>query len=400
MEDETNGAIDLKDVRKLARGASTLKKLTSLFGGKTARRSVPRSAAKKARKTRAAKTVEVPGLGKVPASTVKKWAPTIGGLILGRMLTRSSSGGGSRRRRARPSAPAQGDAEAVQSAPPQGNPYLKWIILLFVVAILVWWLADGGAQVCADAGKHIHMDKPASGTPAEFGRFLDTAEAKRLVVQMGYMYRYNPAVQRVFEAVRNGELGEIYSINAEMSTFHAVPYKKWLTNFGGGIMYILGSHLVDLIVYLLGKPERITSFFRRTGLDGVEFDDNDLAVLEYEKALARIFVSSVEVNGWGRRQLVVAGSRGTADIVPLENECRMSWADTSFAVSPYKDQKRYIPVEDLPPSCRYDGMMQDFHAYITGKKTNPFTYAHDRLVQEVLDEIVGGARFYGHDIGQ
>ena len=100
------------------------------------------------------------------------------------------------------------------------------------------------------------------------------------------------------------------------------------------------------------------------------------------------------------RQLVVAGSRGTADIVPLENECRMSWADTSFAVSPYKDQKRYIPVKDLPPNCRYDGMMQDFHAYITGKKTNPFTYAHDRLVQEVLDEIVGGVRFYGHDIGQ
>ena len=172
MEDETNGAIDLKDVRKLARGASTLKKLTSLFGGKTARRSVPRSAAKKARKTRAAKTVEVPGLGKVPASTVKKWAPTIGGLILGRMLiilgrmlTRSSSGGGSRRRRAPSSAPAQGDAEAAQSAPPQGNPYLKWIILLFVVAILVWWLADGGAQVCADALRR--MRSPAAAETAD-----------------------------------------------------------------------------------------------------------------------------------------------------------------------------------------------------------------------------------------
>ena len=167
MEDETNGAIDLKDVRKLARGASTLKKLTSLFGGKTARRSVPRSAAKKARKTRparSAKTVEVPGLGKVPASTVKKWAPTIGGLILGRMLTRPSSGGGARRRRARPSAPAQGDAEAAQGAPAQGNPYLKWIVLFFVVAILVWWLADGGAQVCADALRR--MQGPAPAEPA------------------------------------------------------------------------------------------------------------------------------------------------------------------------------------------------------------------------------------------
>lgn len=213
MEDETNGAIDLKDVRKLARGASTLKKLTSLFGGKTARRSVPRSAAKKARKTRAAKTVEVPGLGKVPASTVKKWAPTIGGLILGRMLTRPSSGGGSRRRRARPSAPAQGDAEAAQSAPPQGNPYLKWIILLFVVAILVWWLADGGAQVCADALRRLQTpaaetaapqpepdpatpaEKPAKARPAK--RKAASAPASPEVLTDGLWWEGRGVVERV-----------------------------------------------------------------------------------------------------------------------------------------------------------------------------------------------------------
>lgn len=74
-------------------------------------------------------------------------------------------------------------------------------------------------------------------------------------------------------------------------------------------MYILGSHLVDLIVYILGEPNKIVPFLKHTKLDGVDFADNNLAVLEYEKALARIFVSSVEVNGWGRRQLMVSGSR-------------------------------------------------------------------------------------------
>jgi len=167
---ETNGAIDLSDVRKLAKGASTLKRLTSLFGGKS-RKSVPRSSARKTtapRRSKSSQTVDVPGLGKVPASTVKKWAPTIGGLILGRMLTRSSSGGSSRkrasssRRRAASNAPAQGDADAAQSAPPQGNPYLKWIVLFFVVALVVWWLADGGAQVCADALRR--LQPPAATT--------------------------------------------------------------------------------------------------------------------------------------------------------------------------------------------------------------------------------------------
>ncbi|MBQ6103578.1 MAG: DUF3465 domain-containing protein [Kiritimatiellae bacterium] len=107
MNDETNGAIDLKDVRKLARGASTLKKLTTLFGRKTARKSVPRAAAKKARTTRSAKsakTVEVP-----------------------------------------------------------------WFFLLFcVLAVVVWWLADGGAKVCADTFRRLQNPAPAeTAAPSE-----------------------------------------------------------------------------------------------------------------------------------------------------------------------------------------------------------------------------------------
>ena len=103
-----------------------------------------------------------------------------------------------------------------------------------------------------------------------------------------------------------------------MSTYHPEQYKKWLTNFGGGIMYILGSHLVDLIVYILGKPDSISSFLKHTKLDDIDFADNNLAVLEYKKALARVFVSSVEVNGFGRRQFMVSGSKGTVNICPIE----------------------------------------------------------------------------------
>ena len=260
------------------------------------------------------------------------------------------------------------------------------------------WDLTKYARMCVDAGKHIHMDKPASGTLAEYKSLLDLAKAKDLVVQLGYMYRYNPAVQKCFEHIKNGDLGEIYSINAEMSTFHPVEYKKWLTNFGGGIMYILGSHLVDLIVYMLGEPKKITPFLKQTGLDGVNFDDNTLAVLEYDKALARIFVSSVEVNGYGRRQLVVSGSKGTVDICPLENPLHMTYSDLSIAQKTYADQKVDVELCDQTAHARYDDMMRDFHSYIIGEKENPFTYEHDYLVQKVLAEIVGGVRFYGHNI--
>ncbi len=260
------------------------------------------------------------------------------------------------------------------------------------------WDLTKVAQKCVDAGKHIHLDKPGSGTLAEYKHMLDTAKAKNLVVQLGYMYRYNYAIRKCFELINDGMLGEIYSINAEMSTYHKPDYKKWLTNFGGGIMYILGSHLVDLIVYILGKPQNVISFMKHTNLDGVDFPDNNLAVLEYEKALARIFVSSVEVNGWGRRQFMVSGSKGTIDIKPIENDVCVTYSDLSIADNCYADKKVILPIADIPKDCRYDDMMQDFHDYIVANKTNPFTYEHEYAVQEVLSEIIGGVKFYGKNI--
>lgn len=260
------------------------------------------------------------------------------------------------------------------------------------------WDLTATAQKCIDAGKHIHMDKPASGTLEEYKTLLDGAKEKNLVVQLAYMYRYNPAVQKCFELIKEGKLGEIYSINAEMSTFHPQEYRKWLTNFGGGIMYILGSHLIDLIVYILGEPQKVVSFLKHTNLDNIDFADNNLAVLEYDKALARVFVSSVEVNGFGRRQFMVSGSKGTVNICPLERPITMTYSDTTIADSTYEDRKINMEFEDNTATGRYDEMMKDFYAYITGTKENPFTYEHDYAVQKVIDEVVGGVRFFGKNI--
>ena len=137
---------------------------------------------------------------------------------------------------------------------------------------------------------------------------------------------------------------------------------------------------------------------KHTGLDGFDFEDNNLAVLEYDKALARVFVSSVEVNGFGRRQFMVSGSKGTVNICPIERPMTMTYSDTSIADMTYEDRKKIFTFEDNTAEGRYDDMMQDFYEYIMGTKQNPFTYKHDFLVQKVLDEIVGGVRFNGKNI--
>ena len=249
------------------------------------------------------------------------------------------------------------------------------------------WNLTKTAQLCVDAGKHIHLDKPGSGTPEEFRRLIRTAEEKKLVVQMGYMYRYNPGFLKLLEFIREGKLGDIYTIDAQMSTLHSVPFRRWLARYNGGIQYILGSHLVDLVVYLLGKPMKVTSFLKHSGKDGIDIPDIDLSVLEYEKAVAKIFVSSVEVDGHARRQFCVSGEKASVNIFPLEPP-EMTYSDLSIAKNPFENYHETVPLAEN--GKRYDLMLQDFSDYILGKKENPFSYAHDIAVQEVLDQMVGG----------
>lgn len=243
------------------------------------------------------------------------------------------------------------------------------------------------AQRCIDAGKHIHLDKPGSGTLVEYAHLLDSAKNKGLTVQLAYMYRYNPAVKKCLEWKRDGSFGDITMVKAEMSTFHSEQYKRWMSGFPGGMMYILGSHMLDLVMLFLGEPQHTTSFFSHSGLDGIEYPDNTLAVLEYPRAIGRVFASAVEHNGWGNRQLVVSGTKGKAHIMPLEKSTRLFWSDADISPEAYANMKKEITVPDPSWYGRYDAMMLDFHDCVTGKKQNPFTYEYEYALQRTLLEI-------------
>ena len=203
------------------------------------------------------------------------------------------------------------------------------------------------------------------------------------------MYRYHPAIRKYFEMIKAGQLGEIYQIDAEMSTYHSKELREWLSKFKGGSMYIFGSHLVDLIVGLLGEPKRVISAIKQTGYDGIYSDDNCFAMLEYDKAVAKITNLSLEVNGWAMRRFAVMGSKGTVEIKPLEFPARMRSCFIENIDNHYCcDGSKAEDIDDIDGDCRYDEMIKDFYYYVVGEKANPFSYSHDYLVQKVLTEII------------
>jgi len=251
------------------------------------------------------------------------------------------------------------------------------------------WNLTKTAQRCVERGKHVHIDKPASGTLKEFETLLDSAKKQNLTVQLGYMYRYNHAIKKCMDMIKNGELGEIYQIDAEMSTYHSADYRRWLANFKGGSMYIFGSHLIDLVVSILGEPKNVVPFIKQTGFEGVYSDDNCFAVLEYEKALARITNLSVEANGWGMRRFAVMGSKATVEIKPIELNVKMIKSADNHDSYTYSDKYEEIQVEDVPGLSRYDDMVKDLYLSVTGEKENPYSYEHELAVQRTLYKVTG-----------
>src|SRR3954451_10459681 len=73
------------------------------------------------------------------------------------------------------------------------------------------------AEACVAAGVHVHVDKPAGESLPQLRRVLGAAEKKGLLVQMGYMYRYNPGVVLLRDFLKKGWLGEPFEAHTVMS---------------------------------------------------------------------------------------------------------------------------------------------------------------------------------------
>jgi predicted dehydrogenase len=235
------------------------------------------------------------------------------------------------------------------------------------------------AELCIAAGKHVHLDKPAGASWPQYQRLLQAAEQKQLMVQMGYMYRYNPAILLLREFLKQGWLGEVFEVSTIMGKVVPPAERKELAEFPGGIMFELGGHIIDLVVGVLGKPENVTAHSRTSGRFGDTLADNMLAVFDYPQATATVRSAALEVDGGERRQFTVCGTEGTFHIQPLDNP----GARIALSQPRGEYQKGYQSVT-FPKFTRYVADAADMAQILRGEKASDFAYDHDRHVQEAV----------------
>lgn len=242
----------------------------------------------------------------------------------------------------------------------------------------------GWGHRCLEAGWHVHLEKPPGASLQGFVDLQDLARKKRLILQPGYMFRYHPAFTFCFEAISRGLLGRVLSIQGDIGKVIAKEERPWLGKTYGGSMMLLGSHLLDLAVGIMGEPERTTAFRRQSLPTPDRFTDQELMVLQYPRGLATIRCFLSESGGEMRRQFVVYGEKGTIEILPLEP------AHVRLALNAPAGnfRKGYQPVPLPAPAGRYDAMLLDFAGQVHRQPPQlaGFDAGHDRLVQKILLE--------------
>lgn len=248
---------------------------------------------------------------------------------------------------------------------------------------------------CMERGLHMHLDKPGGQALEPFERLLDGCRERSLALQMGYMYRTNPAVNFCFRATREGWLGQIFQVDAVMSRYDNDRYREFLADYPGGAMYNFGSHLIDLVVALLGRPENVVSFQKQTRDDGL--NDNGLAVLEYPRATATVRSAIVEADGMMHRRLLVCGTGGTAEVCPLEYPGRYREEPLHVRLTLREDTPEYPAgthtVNVGTMNGRYDDQLIELARIIRGEIEDPYSYEHDLHVQETLLAAAGYIRW-------
>jgi predicted dehydrogenase len=169
-------------------------------------------------------------------------------------------------------------------------------------------------QAAAAAGRHIYCEKPLAMNVAEAKAMVAAAQAAGVITQMTFNFRFVPAVLRAQQLVQEGFLGRIFSFRGRYYRSSYIDPQKPLTwrqrksIAGGGALFDIGSHILDLLYSLLGPYESVqatleTLIPQRPAATGaaelVPVDVDDIALLHLRTANGVLGLVEVSRMGTG-----------------------------------------------------------------------------------------------------
>lgn len=121
------------------------------------------------------------------------------------------------------------------------------------------------AKKALQAGKHVVVEKPFTPTVQEANELIELAKKKNLVLSINHNRRYDSDFLTVKKVLAEKKLGDIVAYESHFDRFRPEVGNSWKENKGNpgsGILYDLGSHLIDQALFLFGTPHEIFADIR------------------------------------------------------------------------------------------------------------------------------------------
>jgi len=94
--------------------------------------------------------------------------------------------------------------------------------------------------------KHVFVEKPMTASCQEASELISLAAAQKRILMVGHIYEYHPAVSFLKQLIQNGDLGEIYAIDA-----HRLNLGLFRPDVN--VLWDLGPHDICIILSVMGK---------------------------------------------------------------------------------------------------------------------------------------------------
>jgi predicted dehydrogenase len=183
------------------------------------------------------------------------------------------------------------------------------------------------AAYALEHGLHVFVEKPLCLDPLDSMRLAGLAKARSRANQVGYHHRFIGTFQETRRLVRAGAIGQVYHVSGSAFGPVVVRPKSGSTwrarkSEGGGCLHDYASHVVDLMNFIVGPPERVLGAHLRR-IHSRDVEDAVYATFRYPGGASGQLETNWSDDSYRKMSTGVAvyGTRGK--IVADRQECRV-----------------------------------------------------------------------------
>ncbi len=192
------------------------------------------------------------------------------------------------------------------------------------------------AVQAARAGKHVLVEKPLEVDLPRAIELVEACEQAGVTLAVMLQHRLRPGAVALADLLKRGALGEVLNAGAFVrwwrpQSYYDVPGRGTMARDGGGVLMTQAIHTLDLLLSLIGVPERVTGAARTTTVHRMECEDTAAALLHYPGGMTAVLQATTAAYPGYAERIEIDGTLGSATLESGVLTARLANGDTVTA---------------------------------------------------------------------